>query len=112
MSYLDPPVRLDQLNQVAQRCLLTVRLPRRFFVRVLGSDPGPSSRSRDGCAGGDRLFPRASRCRSLWDQAVERSKARAAVGTASAEVSLDCQRARLMAALRSRSITRPQVSHK
>ena len=25
--YLDPPDRLDQLSQVAQRCLLTVRLP-------------------------------------------------------------------------------------
>ena len=28
VSYLDPPVRLDQLNQVAQRCLLAVRLLR------------------------------------------------------------------------------------
>ena len=32
VSYLDPPVRLDQLNHMAQRCLFTVRLPRRCFV--------------------------------------------------------------------------------
>lgn len=32
VSYFDSPDRLDQLNQVAQRYLLTVRLPRRFFV--------------------------------------------------------------------------------
>ena len=32
VSYLDPPVRLDQLSELAQRCLLTVRLPRQSFV--------------------------------------------------------------------------------
>ena len=56
----------------------------------------PSSRCRDGCAGGDRLFPRASRCRSLADQAVERSAAHVGTKSVTAEDSLGCQRARLI----------------
>src|SRR5665213_4451545 len=110
VSYLDPPVRLDQLSEVTQRCLLTVRLLRRCFICVLGSDPGPSSRCRDGCAGDDRLLPRASRCRSPWNQAVERRSSPVGTRSISGEGPAGCQRAKLMAALRSRSIAMPQAT--
>jgi len=44
------------------------------FLSGSHSDPRPSSRCRDVCAGDYRLIPRASRCRSFRDQTVERSK--------------------------------------
>jgi hypothetical protein len=108
VSYLDPPVCPDRLNQVAQRCLLTVRLSKRESVRVLGSDPRPSSR----CVVVVRVAAGSSRVlrgADLEDQAVERSRARVGTSGAIGVGSFGCQRAKLIAAFRSRWMTRPQT---